>query len=165
MYNFFCEIEKFWFKQIELNIKETTVIFFIVCINNLLHYCVLFNQNFILIPWVEYLEIWIMKKIFISDPVDWMMKYTNECTKWSGLSLRKPINRDIRDLIKDNLDSLLDFRSYLFSRQCALLFLLNMPLEVPKRAMEFLHNTVQEVRKLKVGLNTGMNKKDQKKVY
>lgn len=32
MYNFFCEIEKFWFKQIELNIKETTVIFFVVCL-------------------------------------------------------------------------------------------------------------------------------------
>lgn len=63
MYNFFGEIEKFWFKQIELNIKETTVIFFVVCINNLSHNCVLFNQNFILIPWVEYLEIWIMKKI------------------------------------------------------------------------------------------------------
>lgn len=54
MYNFFGEIEKFWFKQIELNIKETTVIFFVVCINNLSHNCVLFNQNFILIPWVEY---------------------------------------------------------------------------------------------------------------
>lgn len=83
------------------------------------------------------------------------MKYTAECTKWSGLSLRKPINRDIRDLIKDNKDSLVDFRSYLFSRQCALLFLLNKPLEVPKRAMEFLHNTVQEIRKLKVGWNNG----------
>ncbi|XP_022294052.2 trafficking protein particle complex subunit 10-like isoform X1 [Crassostrea virginica] len=89
------------------------------------------------------------------NPVDWMMKYTKDCTKWSGLSLRKPINRDIRDLIKDNKDSLLDFRSYLFSRQCALLFLLNKPLEIAKRAMEFLHNTVQEVRKLKVEMPVG----------
>ncbi|XP_061176418.1 trafficking protein particle complex subunit 10-like [Saccostrea echinata] len=89
------------------------------------------------------------------NPVNWMLKYTAECTKWSGLSLRKPINRDIRDLIKDNKDNLLDFRSYLFSRQCALLFLLDKPLDIPKRAMEFLHNTVQEIHKLKVTMPVG----------
>lgn len=57
-----------------------------------------------------------MKKIFILDFVDWMMKYIKECIKWFGLFFRKLINRDIRDLIKDNLDSLLDFRSYFFFR-------------------------------------------------
>lgn len=86
----------------------------------------------------------------ISEPVSWLVNMIKDCQSWAGLSLKKPINRDKRDLIKTNQASVLDLRNYLFSRQCALLFLLSKQWEVAKRAIEYLHYTVQEIRNLKV---------------
>ncbi|OWF50213.1 trafficking protein particle complex subunit 10-like isoform X2 [Mizuhopecten yessoensis] len=80
----------------------------------------------------------------------WMSKFMKDCTSWAGLSLRKAINLDKRDKVKHNEATLLDFRNYLFSRQCALLFLLEKPWEVAQRAVNFLHQTIQEVNTLKV---------------
>ncbi|XP_033741399.1 trafficking protein particle complex subunit 10-like [Pecten maximus] len=80
----------------------------------------------------------------------WMSKFMKDCNSWAGLSLRKAINHDKRDRVKHNEATLLDFRNYLFSRQCALLFLLGKPWEVAQRAVNFLHQTIQEVNTLKV---------------
>lgn len=55
-----------------------------------------------------------------------------------------------RDLIQKGEASLLDLRSYLFSRQCTLLIFLQRPWEVTARALELLHNCVQELRLLEV---------------
>lgn len=53
-------------------------------------------------------------------------------------------------MIKDNEASLLEFRNYLFTRQCALLLLMNRPGEVIQRAIDYLHATVQEMKVLEV---------------
>lgn len=75
---------------------------------------------------------------------------------WSGLLLRRPIDMEKRDGIQRGEASLLDLRSYLFSRQCTLLIFLQRPWEVTQRALELLHNCVQELRLLEVNLlNTG----------
>lgn len=87
--------------------------------------------------------------------VPWLTNNFLECKSWAGISLQKAINRDRRDQIKDNKASLIEFRNYLFSRQCALLFLLGKPSEVSRRAMEFLYNTVLEVIKLKISVIPG----------
>lgn len=55
-----------------------------------------------------------------------------------------------RDSIQQGEASLLDLRSYLFSRQCTLLIFLQRPWEVTQRALELLHNCVQELRLLEV---------------
>ncbi|KAK3098351.1 hypothetical protein FSP39_018670 [Pinctada imbricata] len=82
--------------------------------------------------------------------IGWLTRFTTEKTNWAGLSLHKSINQDKRNTIKDKKSTLIDLRNYLFSRQCALLFLMDKHLEVAKRAMDFLHNTVQEVGYLQI---------------
>lgn len=58
-----------------------------------------------------------------------------------------------RELIQNQEATLLDLRSYLFSRQCTLLIFLQRPWEVSQRALELLHNCVQELKLLEVSLH------------
>lgn len=55
-----------------------------------------------------------------------------------------------RGLIQRQEATLLDLRSYLFSRQCTLLLFLQRPWEVAQRALELLHSCVQELKLLEV---------------
>jgi hypothetical protein len=55
-----------------------------------------------------------------------------------------------RELIQKQEATLLDLRSYLFSRQCTLLLFLQRPWEVAQRALELLHSCVQELKLLEV---------------
>ncbi|XP_014773822.1 trafficking protein particle complex subunit 10 [Octopus bimaculoides] len=89
------------------------------------------------------------------ETVDWLTPFIEPCTKWAGISLSKALNWDKRDLIKMNKASLLEFRNYLFSRQCALLSLLNRPWEIAERAVAYLHNTVQEMKTLEIEMPEG----------
>ncbi|KAG8136465.1 hypothetical protein E2320_005042, partial [Naja naja] len=74
---------------------------------------------------------------------------------WNGLVLRKPIDMEKRELIQNQEATLLDLRSYLFSRQCTLLIFLQRPWEVSQRALELLHNCVQELKLLEVSVPPG----------
>ncbi|XP_041353835.1 trafficking protein particle complex subunit 10-like isoform X2 [Gigantopelta aegis] len=85
----------------------------------------------------------------------WLYPLIGPCTNWAGLSLAKQINYDMRDLVKHNKASLLEFRDYLFSRQCALLFELRRPWEAAKRALNYLHSTIQEMMLLEVEVPEG----------
>ncbi|CAE1271126.1 TRAPPC10 [Acanthosepion pharaonis] len=89
------------------------------------------------------------------ETVDWLTPFVEPCTTWAGISLTKALNWEKRDLIKQNKASLLEFRNYLFSRQCALLSLLNRPWEIAERAVAYLHNTVQEMKTLEIQLPEG----------
>ena len=93
-----------------------------------------------------------VQKLMITFPeaVQWLKSLIQPCTSWAGLSLHKPIDWNRRNQIKDNETSLLDFRNYLFARQCALLVLLKKPAELIQRALDYLHNTVQEIKSLEV---------------
>uniref|UniRef100_A0AAV2JTX4 TRAPPC10/Trs130 N-terminal domain-containing protein n=1 Tax=Knipowitschia caucasica TaxID=637954 RepID=A0AAV2JTX4_KNICA len=89
------------------------------------------------------------------DTANWLGSFCAPVRCWNGLLLRRPIDMEKRELIQRGEASLLDLRSYLFSRQCTLLIFLQRPWEVTQRALELLHNCVQELRLLEVSVLEG----------
>ncbi|XP_053734111.1 trafficking protein particle complex subunit 10 [Synchiropus splendidus] len=89
------------------------------------------------------------------DTANWLGSFCSPVKNWSGLLLRRPIDMEKRDSIQRGEANLLDLRSYLFSRQCTLLIFLQRPWEVTQRALELLHNCVQELRLLEVSVLEG----------
>ncbi|XP_028992133.1 trafficking protein particle complex subunit 10 [Betta splendens] len=89
------------------------------------------------------------------DTANWLGSFCAPVRSWNGLLLRRPIDMEKRDGIQRGEASLLDLRSYLFSRQCTLLIFLLRPWEVTQRALELLHNCVQELRLLEVSVLEG----------
>lgn len=87
------------------------------------------------------------------DGANWLGSFCQPVRNWNGLLLRRPIDMEKRELIQRSEASLLDLRSYLFSRQCTLLIFLQRPWEVTQRALELLHNCVQELRLLEVSVS------------
>lgn len=92
----------------------------------------------------------------VSDGANWLGSFCHPVRSWNGLLLRRPIDMEKRDLIQKGEASLLELRSYLFSRQCTLLIFLQRPWEVTSRALELLHNCVQELRLLEVCVDVMM---------
>lgn len=84
------------------------------------------------------------------DGANWLTFFCQPVKSWNGLILRKPIDMEKRELIQRQEATLLDLRSYLFSRQCTLLLFLQRPWEVAQRALELLHSCVQELQLLEV---------------
>lgn len=89
------------------------------------------------------------------DGANWLGSFCQPVRSWNGLLLRRPIDMEKRELIQRSEASLLDLRSYLFSRQCTLLIFLQRPWEVTQRALELLHNCVQELHLLEVSVVQG----------
>lgn len=94
---------------------------------------------------------WFLDITFVYlDGANWLTFFCQPVRSWNGLILRKPIDMEKRELIQNQEATLLDLRSYLFSRQCTLLIFLQRPWEVSQRALELLHNCVQELKLLEV---------------
>ncbi|XP_055727525.1 trafficking protein particle complex subunit 10-like [Salvelinus fontinalis] len=89
------------------------------------------------------------------DGANWLGSFCSPVKRWTGLLLRRPIDMEKRDGIQSGQASLLELRSYLFCRQCTLLIFLQRPWEVTQRAMELLHNCVQELCLLEVSMLEG----------
>nr|XP_060496547.1 trafficking protein particle complex subunit 10 isoform X5 [Panthera onca] len=89
------------------------------------------------------------------DGANWLTFFCQPVKSWNGLILRKPIDMEKRELIQRQEATLLDLRSYLFSRQCTLLLFLQRPWEVAQRALELLHGCVQELKLLEVSVPPG----------
>lgn len=89
------------------------------------------------------------------ETVRWLAPLTEPCSNWAGLSLSKPLDHDLRQQVKENQASLLAFRNYLFSRQTALLFQMGRSWEVAMRAMDYVYNTVVEVKALEIEVPQG----------
>uniref|UniRef100_A0A4W3JL46 Trafficking protein particle complex subunit 10 n=1 Tax=Callorhinchus milii TaxID=7868 RepID=A0A4W3JL46_CALMI len=85
----------------------------------------------------------------------WLACFCQPVRSWKGLVLRKPIDMEKRELIQRNQATLLGLRSYLFSRQCTLLLFLQRPWQVAQRALELLHNCIQELKLLEVSVPLG----------
>lgn len=89
------------------------------------------------------------------DQAGWISDLAaRDCQSWNGVLLSQPLNIEKRQLIKKNVASLLDFRDYLFSRQCTSLFLQFKPWEVAKRSIPFMHNCIKEIQMLGVGCHS-----------
>ncbi|XP_077611560.1 trafficking protein particle complex subunit 10 isoform X2 [Crocuta crocuta] len=89
------------------------------------------------------------------DGATWLTFFCQPVKSWNGLILRKPIDMEKRELIQRQEATLLDLRSYLFSRQCTLLLFLQRPWEVAQRALALLHSCVQELKLLEVSVPPG----------
>ncbi|XP_076879647.1 LOW QUALITY PROTEIN: trafficking protein particle complex subunit 10 [Brachyhypopomus gauderio] len=89
------------------------------------------------------------------DGANWLGSFCQPVRSWTGLLLRRPIDMEKREVIQRGEASLLDLRSYLFSRQCTLLIFLQRPWEVTQRALDLLHTCVQELRLLEVSVLQG----------
>lgn len=89
------------------------------------------------------------------DSPPWLGIFSQACEKWEGLHLTSELDTVIQGKIQSKDISLLEFRNYLFQRQCALLFQLNKPWEVASRALMFLQNTVGELKILDVTVAPG----------
>lgn len=72
------------------------------------------------------------KRILLLETPPWLTTFKNPLNDWRAINLKKNVDHFSRGLIRDNKASLLDFRNYLFSRQCALLLSLKQPWEVCK---------------------------------
>ncbi|XP_059152410.1 trafficking protein particle complex subunit 10-like [Physella acuta] len=89
------------------------------------------------------------------DTVKWLTHVIKPCTSWAGVSLAKSLDLELREEVKQNNASLLEFRNYLFCRQAALLFQMGRAWEVAMRAMDYLYNTVVEMKALEVEAPSG----------
>ena len=87
---------------------------------------------------------------YISDPPKWLSSFQSPLNNWTGVNLKDSIDYNLRLLLADCKASLLDFRSYLFGRQCAMLLSLKKPWEVAQRCLSFVNDTVNELRILEI---------------
>ncbi|KAL7300310.1 hypothetical protein TKK_0006940 [Trichogramma kaykai] len=87
----------------------------------------------------------------VTDIPKWLNSFQSPLNNWTGVSLNNSsIDYHTRVMIADCKASLLDLRSYLFSRQCAMLLALNRPWEVAQRCLTFVHDTINELRILEI---------------
>jgi hypothetical protein len=77
--------------------------------------------------------------ILIDTPI-WLSSFQSPLNNWMGVNLNNSIDYRIRILIADCKASLLDLRSYLFGRQCAMLLSLKKPWEVSKYFLNYLND-------------------------
>jgi hypothetical protein len=70
------------------------------------------------------------KFALFADTPEWLSSFQCPFENWPGLVLGQTVNLTQRALLKECKASLLEFRSYLFSRQCAMLLLTFKPWEV-----------------------------------
>lgn len=85
----------------------------------------------------------------------WLTQFQTPLESWEGLSLTSGVNLRERERIEKNSCSPLQFRNYLFSRQCAMLLYSNKPSEVAERTLPFLHNCIRELYLLEVNCPVG----------
>ncbi|XP_054271357.1 trafficking protein particle complex subunit 10-like [Macrosteles quadrilineatus] len=86
----------------------------------------------------------------LGDTPKWLSGFQAAIDQWPGLSLSKTIDVEARKKIQQSDISLLQFRSYLFSRQCSILMATCKPWEIAQRCLPFLHNCINELRILEV---------------
>ncbi|XP_034946157.1 trafficking protein particle complex subunit 10 isoform X2 [Chelonus insularis] len=86
----------------------------------------------------------------VGDTPLWLNSFRSPLNYWTGIILKSNHHHHLRKLISDHKASLLDLRSYLFTRQCILLVLLNKPWEIAHRCLPFIYNTLSEFRILDI---------------
>ncbi|XP_024942928.1 trafficking protein particle complex subunit 10 isoform X2 [Cephus cinctus] len=86
----------------------------------------------------------------VGDTPAWLSSFQSPLNNWMGVNLDNTVDHNLRLLLAECKASLLDLRSYLFSRQCAMLLLLHKPWEVAQRCLSFVYNTLSELRMLEV---------------
>ncbi|XP_051165899.1 trafficking protein particle complex subunit 10 [Leptopilina boulardi] len=86
----------------------------------------------------------------VGDTAVWLSTFQIPLNNWSGVKLNNTVDHQLRLMLAECKASLLDLRSYLFSRQAAMLLLRNMPWEIAQRCLSFIHNTLSELQILEI---------------
>ncbi|XP_043280615.1 trafficking protein particle complex subunit 10 [Venturia canescens] len=86
----------------------------------------------------------------VAETPAWLTVFQSPLNNWAGVNLNNNVDQRLRELLAESKASLLDLRSYLFSRQSAMLLLLNTPWEVAQRCLSFVYNTLSELKILEV---------------
>ncbi|BES93279.1 Foie gras liver health family 1 [Nesidiocoris tenuis] len=91
----------------------------------------------------------------LGETPEWLAQFQSSLDSWDGLSITTGVILKERTRIQENKASLLQFRNYLFSRQCAMLLYSNKPSEVAERTLPYLHNCIRELSLLDVVMTPG----------
>lgn len=84
----------------------------------------------------------------ITESPKWLDTFKQPVTTWQAVRLTTLVPQHLRDLIIKKKASLLDFRSYLFQRQSAMLLPSSKPWEIASRCLSTVHNTLVELQVL-----------------
>jgi trafficking protein particle complex subunit 10 len=109
---------------------------------------------------VQYDELDAMFSQFILNSVfgekgSWLRTFEQSFSSFHGISINKKGMTKIRQKIVDQSVSLLEFRSYLFERQCLLLNASGKPWEIAERLLPFLFSTLREIEALRIETPAG----------
>ncbi|XP_052753986.1 trafficking protein particle complex subunit 10 [Galleria mellonella] len=91
----------------------------------------------------------------VTESPKWLDTFKQPVTAWQAVKLTALVPQHLRDLIIKKKASLLDFRSYLFQRQSAMLLLMFKPVEIASRCITVVHNTLMELSLLGVSAVEG----------
>ncbi|XP_047986629.1 trafficking protein particle complex subunit 10 [Leguminivora glycinivorella] len=81
----------------------------------------------------------------VTEGPKWLDTFKQPITSWQAVRLTALVPQHLRELIIKKKASLLDFRSYLFQRQSAMLLLMFKPCEIASRCLSTVHNTLVEL--------------------
>lgn len=84
----------------------------------------------------------------VTESPKWLDTFKQPVTTWRAVRLTTLVPENARNLIIKKKASLLDFRSYLFQRQSAMLLLTCKPWEIASRCLSTVHNTLVELQVL-----------------
>lgn len=90
----------------------------------------------------------------IGEKPRWMQVFEQTAQSFEGVNLDKKSLAETRKKIESLSVNLLQFRSYIFARQCILLQA-DRPWEIAKRLLPFLFSTIREIEALKVDMPKG----------
>uniref|UniRef100_A0A6P4EKL3 Trafficking protein particle complex subunit 10 isoform X1 n=1 Tax=Drosophila rhopaloa TaxID=1041015 RepID=A0A6P4EKL3_DRORH len=91
----------------------------------------------------------------LNDKQQWLNHFRRPLDAFHGICLTRPDRFEMRNKIRDESVSLLEFRNYLFERQAYLLLSCNDIPEIAKRLLNFLFSTLREVEFIKLECQEG----------
>ncbi|XP_017134492.1 trafficking protein particle complex subunit 10 isoform X2 [Drosophila elegans] len=91
----------------------------------------------------------------LNEKQQWLNHFRRPLDAFHGICLTRPDRFEMRNKIRDEGVSLLEFRNYLFERQAYLLLTCNDIPEIAKRLLNFLFSTLREVEFIKLECQEG----------
>lgn len=109
---------------------------------------------------VQYDELDAMFNLFIMNTMygekpKWMKIFEKPLNNLRGITMCKKDFQEVRQKVIDETVTLIEFRNYLFQRQCVLLNAMNYQFEIASRLFPFLFSTLKEVEALRLETYNG----------
>lgn len=109
---------------------------------------------------VQYDELDAMLNLFIMNTIfgerqKWMSVFDKSLNNFRGITMCRKDLQEMREKIIDQSVTILEFRNYLFQRQCQLLNSMEHQYEIAQRLFPFLFSTLREIDALKLEAYNG----------